>query len=92
MKLTAAERRTRAHGKDCDHCGDVFDPRNGYQRFCSPECAERAKADAEESRWEAVCELDGCENSAGWDGTGRARRYCSDAHRKKAWRQRKPAT
>ncbi|GGW18657.1 hypothetical protein GCM10018980_58430 [Streptomyces capoamus] len=91
-KLTSDEYQAKLLGRDCEHCGDAYEPKNDRQRFCSENCAYRAKAEAEETRWESVCELDGCENNAGWDGSGRARRYCSNAHRQKAYRQRKHAT
>jgi predicted nucleic acid-binding Zn ribbon protein len=88
-KLTAAEARERLVGKDCAHCGDAFEPRSSRQRFCSENCAEHAREAGYVEREDAVCQLDGCENNAGWDGAGRARRYCSNAHRQKAYRQRK---
>lgn len=86
--LTAAEKRAKSMGKDCERCGDVFDPRNGRQRHCSANCAAQARDAGYEAREDAVCQLDECGDNAGWSGTGRARRYCTDAHRKKAYRQR----
>lgn len=44
---------------------------------------------AEDARWDAQCSLIDCENNAGWDGKGRARAYCSDAHKAKAYRLRR---
>jgi predicted nucleic acid-binding Zn ribbon protein len=90
-KLTREEFWEKLTGRDCARCGDAFDPKNPQQRFCSPVCADNAKRSDEAARWDAVCELDGCENNAGWDGAGRPRRYCSPAHKQQAYRLRKRA-
>ncbi len=92
-KLTDAEREALLWGRDCAYSGclEVFDPRTPTQRYCDENCAAAHKREIENARWEAVCELDGCENNAGWDGVGRARRYCSPAHKQKAYRLRKAA-
>ncbi|MGC0375910.1 CGNR zinc finger domain-containing protein [Streptomyces sp. SAI-229] len=92
-KLTDEQREALLWGRDCANpgCAEVFDPRSRRQKYCSPICANKEKADAEDARWDAICELDGCEDSAGWDGTGRARRFCSNAHKQKAYRLRKKA-
>ncbi|GAU69918.1 hypothetical protein SSP35_15_00730 [Streptomyces sp. NBRC 110611] len=88
-QLTAAERSARLFGRNCAYCEEAFDPRNPRQRFCSTFCAERSREAEFEAREDVVCQLEGCENNAGWEGTGRARHYCSAAHKQKAYRLRK---
>ncbi|MFI7357336.1 hypothetical protein ACIBTP_25795 [Streptomyces avidinii] len=90
-KLTDAEREAMLWGQDCAHleCTKVFEPRTPSQRYCSENCAAAHRAEAEDARWDAMCELDGCGNNAGWDGRGAPRRFCSNAHKQKAYRQRK---
>lgn len=73
----------------CDFCDRQFYPENARQRFCCPECSLLSQDAAVRAREDAVCQLDGCEENAGWDGVGRARKYCSRAHQQKAYRQRK---
>ncbi|MET9835585.1 DUF2116 family Zn-ribbon domain-containing protein [Streptomyces sp. NPDC006385] len=90
-QLTSDQLWAKRAGKDCEECGEPFDPKNTRQRFCSPNCAVRAEDEKIKAREEAECQLDGCENNAGWDGVGRARKYCSAAHRTKAYRLRKAA-
>ncbi|GGQ29616.1 hypothetical protein ACFFKE_12890 [Streptomyces mutabilis] len=91
-KRQAALTNDAALGKrTCDFCERSFWPESKRQRFCSPVCADGKRSQAEDARWDAVCQLDGCEDNAGWDGTGRARRYCSRAHQQKAYRLRKKA-
>ncbi len=88
--LKRAAKRTREHlyGLDCPRCGDAFNPVNQHQKMCS-DCARAEREAADEARWEAVCGLDGCEDNAGWMGDGRPRRYCSTAHKQKAYRLRR---
>jgi hypothetical protein len=79
--------------KVCRLCGDTFRPLRGKQTYCdidqaSKECRElqeqhkenqaQQALDAEDARWEAVCAREGCEDSTGWTGSGRPRRFCSD--------------
>jgi predicted nucleic acid-binding Zn ribbon protein len=85
-QLTRDEFWERLAGRDCARCGDAFEPRNSRQRFCSPGCALN-----EDARWDAVCELEGCEENTGWDGVGAPRRFCCNAHKQKAYRLRKAA-
>ncbi|MFC7922215.1 hypothetical protein [Streptomyces cinereoruber] len=77
--------------RTCDFCDRHFYPESARQRFCCPECSLLARDAAVRVREDAVCQLDGCEENAGWDGIGRARKYCSPAHRTKAYRLRKCA-
>lgn len=88
-KLTSDQLWELRTGRDCAECGDAFEPRSPRQRFCSPICAARKKDAETEAREDAICELEGCENNTGWDGVGRARRYCCNAHKTKAYRLRK---
>jgi endogenous inhibitor of DNA gyrase (YacG/DUF329 family) len=83
--------------KACDLCGTGFRPIRGKQRVCAvPEqadatCRELQEAreritrehadELDEQRWDATCAREGCDNSAGWEGAGRPRRFCSDAHK-----------
>ncbi|WP_231156510.1 hypothetical protein [Streptomyces sp. CNZ748] len=93
-KLTDEQRLALLWGRDCAYPGckeGVFDPRTPTQKYCDENCKAAHKSAIEEERWEAVCELEGCENNAGWDGVGRARRFCSNAHKQKAYRLRKKA-
>lgn len=92
-KLTNAEHEALLWGRDCAYpkCREAFDPRTLTQRYCDENCAAAHKQDIEDARWEAVCELDGCDINAGWDGAGRPRQYCSPAHKQKAYRLRKAA-
>lgn len=87
--------RTRGEEKaPCVRCGGRNpESRNQHGAFCSDCMDDRAaqQMETEESRWDAFCELDGCDNSAGWDGAGRARKFCSNAHKMKAYRLRKKA-
>lgn len=78
-------------GRPCDACGDASDYANGHGAWCEAHTARARHEDAEAARWDAMCALEGCENSAGWDGMGRARKYCSNAHSQKAYRLRKAA-
>jgi len=50
--------------------------------------AHAAQIAARRKRLEAVCP---CGKAAGWDGMGRARKYCSNACRQRAYRERKRA-
>jgi hypothetical protein len=92
----------------CGLCGTEFRPIRGKQRVCAvPEQAdatcrelqaerdriacERA-AELDEERWEAACAREGCEESTGWDGVGRPRRFCSNAHKTAHYRAEKRQT
>jgi hypothetical protein len=75
----------------CEFCERDFWPETKNQRFCCADCSMRAKDELVKEREDAVCQLDGCEENAGWDGVGRARRYCCNAHKAKAYRLRKAA-
>ncbi|MFG2815729.1 hypothetical protein [Streptomyces sp. NPDC048410] len=90
-KMADAEYLARLMGRDCAYCRDVFDPRTASQKYCDANCAAAAQREAEEVRYETVCELDGCEKNAGWDGVGAPRRFCCNAHKQKAYRLRKAA-
>ena len=50
--------------------------------------ARAAQTAARMKRLDATCP---CGNSVGWDGVGRARKYCSDACRQRAYRERRRA-
>ncbi|MER5348960.1 hypothetical protein ABT093_01290 [Kitasatospora sp. NPDC002551] len=89
-----ADERTRSGipPRTCDKCGEEgIDHANRYGGWCYDCTNTPARHRAEEARWEAACELEGCDSSAFWEGVGRARKYCSDSHRQKAYRQRKRA-
>jgi predicted nucleic acid-binding Zn ribbon protein len=90
-KLTATEHEALLWGRDCAYpgCLEVFDPRTPKQRYCSENCSAAHKREIEDARWDAVCELDGCDENTGWDGVGAPRRFCSNAHKQKAYRLRK---
>lgn len=90
-KLTDADYLDRLIGRDCAHCGDAFDPRTATQKYCNANCSAGAQREAEGGRYDAVCDLDGCEANTGWDGVGAPRRFCSNAHKQKAYRLRKAA-
>jgi len=92
-QLTEEQREALLWGRDCAYpgCQDVFDPRTPAQKYCDDNCKAAHRREIEDARWEAICELEGCENNTGWDGVGRARRYCCDAHKVKAYRLRKAA-
>ena len=89
----------------CELCGEELHPLNpkticrvGEDTLPGEDCYElqteerrkrRAEQDAaEEARWEATCP---CGSNAGWDGVGRSRKYCSNACRQRAYRDRKRA-
>ncbi|MFJ5118457.1 hypothetical protein [Kitasatospora sp. NPDC088548] len=86
-KLTNAERI----GRLCDVCGNCADYANGRGAWCEVHTARSRYLEAEAARWDVVCALEGCGNNAGWEGEGRARKYCSNAHSQKAYRLRKAA-
>lgn len=77
--------------RTCDFCDRDFWPETTRQRYCCADCSALAKDEAVKEREEATCQLEGCEENAGWDGVGRARKYCCPAHRTKAYRLRKAA-
>lgn len=89
----------------CALCGTEFRPVRGKQRVCAvPEQADatcrelqqerdriaREHADElDEQRWEATCAREGCDESTGWEGVGRPRRFCSDRCRVAHYRAEK---
>jgi len=101
MAARRAEARRKAGPRYCELCGEPLHPSNRgrrcrmdvdtvdgercYEMQLAPIIARRA---AEDARWDATCP---CGRNAGWNGVGRARKYCSDACRVRAYRQRKRA-
>ncbi|MEV6684888.1 hypothetical protein AB0N28_06055 [Streptomyces sp. NPDC051130] len=87
--------------KVCTLCGASFRPLRGKQVFCDytdqadASCSEMQNArDAQrlaldEERWEALCAH--CEESTGWDGVGRPRKFCSDRCKQAFYRAAKRA-
>lgn len=90
--------------RTCRLCGATFRPLRGKQTFCDIQndadesCAVMQDAlltelqDKEGQRWDAECAREGCEESTGWDGVGRTRRFCSDAHKTAHYRSEKRQT
>ncbi len=86
--------RKREAKSPCVRCGDKHPEfRNQHGAYCEECMSTKAEqnSETEEARWDAQCTLTGCESNAGWDGKGRARIYCSNAHRAKAYRLRRTA-
>jgi len=98
-----AQREAQPAEKTCRLCGATFRPLRGKATYCdylndaSPECSElqnalrQQRTATEDARWDATCAREGCDNNAGWDGTGRPRRFCSEAHKKAHYRAVKRA-
>ncbi|MFE4577333.1 hypothetical protein [Streptomyces chartreusis] len=98
-----ARRRTgpKPAEKVCRLCGATFRPLRGKQTYCDfandadESCAELQNALAQEviakesQRWDAECAREGCDDSTGWDGVGRPRRFCSDRCRVAHYRAEK---
>lgn len=88
MRSRRRERGTPPAEKVCVLCGATFRPLRGKQAFCDymdqadDSCSEMQNARdthrlmLDEQRWEALCAR--CKESAGWDGVGRPRKFCSD--------------
>ncbi|MFJ4845139.1 hypothetical protein [Streptomyces sp. NPDC088733] len=86
MRAYRREKAQQPAERVCVLCGATFRPRRGKQTFCDFEadatqsCAllqtERAvladRRDGE--RWDKACEH--CGQDAGWEGSGRPRRFC----------------
>lgn len=90
-RLSALTEGATLDKRTCDFCERTFYPETKRQRFCCPNCSLLSKDASVREREEATCQLEGCEENAGWDGVGRARRYCCRAHQQKAYRVRKAA-
>lgn len=103
MRAHRRDSRPAPAERVCRLCGATFRPLRGKQTYCDwtndadASCAElqnelaRTALDKENQRWDSECARDGCEESTGWTGVGRPRRFCSDRCRVAHYRAEKRA-
>jgi hypothetical protein len=89
--------------KPCAVCGALFRPTRGNQTMCdsNQSCVQMRSQrmlllyeveQAESARWDAICAREGCDNNAGWMGSGRPRKFCSDRCKTAHYRAQRKAS